>query len=217
VALDDKDATMRERCCIVTGDRLPETALVRFVADPDGNVVPDVAAKLPGRGLWVRAERSVLDRAIAKNLFSKAAKEPVRAGADLPERTVGQLIGRMAGDLGLARRAGQLVLGFDNVAKAIESRTPPIVLVEARDGSPDGRRKLLALAQRHHLALQLNDDLDNAELSVALGRENVIHAALKSGRLTDRLIADAGRLRGLRSAPEAISAGSTPARHERDE
>ncbi len=207
------DESLRERHCIVTGEVLSDAALVRFVADPDGNVVPDIAATLPGRGLWVKADCDALKVAVEKNLFSKVAKAKVRASADLVARTKKLLADRMTADLGLARRAGQLVFGFDNVANALQSKTPPSVLVEARDGAADGKRKLLALAHSRNHAVVVVECLDSAEISLALGRENVIHAALKSGRLSERLVVDAGRLKGFRASG---SAGPTPA-IERDE
>ena len=123
----------------------------------------------------------------------------------------------MQADLGLARRAGQLVLGFDNVRRTLDDKVPPAVLVEARDGAADGRRKLAGSAHAHSLKTETIDCLSTAELSLALGRENVIHAALKPGRLAERLIFDAGRLRGFRPVSSAKkSAGSTPAPSERD-
>src|SRR5580765_5161387 len=92
----------RERRCIVTGDVLPEARLLRFVLGPGGAVVPDVEAKLPGRGIWIRAERAVIAQAVAKRLFAKAAKAPATADADLPERAEARLVERMLAHLGLA-------------------------------------------------------------------------------------------------------------------
>ena len=208
--------SVRERRCIVTGEVLPESELIRFVVAPDNSVVPDVAAVLPGRGHWVRADRAVLDKAIARNLFSKSAKTSVSVPHDLCARTERLIAERMMADLGLARRAGQLIFGFDNVTRAIQSRSAPTVLVEASDGAADGRRKLVALMQARNPAVEIVDCLDSREISLALGRENVIHAALKSGRLSERLAMDAGRLKGFRAA-RANSAGANPARNESDE
>jgi formate-dependent nitrite reductase cytochrome c552 subunit len=146
--------------------------------------------------MWVRAERKAIDTAVAKNLFAKAAKADVKATADLADRVERLLVARMQGDLGLARRASQAVLGFDNVLRAMEG--PVAVLVEARDGAADGRRKLAQAAYARGLKIQMIEALDGAELSLALGRENVIHAALKPGRLAQRLIFDATRLSGFR-------------------
>lgn len=211
-----KDDDMRERRCIVTGEVLPEERLVRFVADPEGVVTPDVAAKLPGRGLWVSAERAVLEKAIAKNAFSRAAKAPVTAPAGLADRVEAQLVQRMQGDIGLARRSGHLVMGFDNVMRAIDGRKPPSVAIEARDGAADGRRKLFAAARSRDVALRVLDCLSSAELSVALGKDNVIHAALLPGRLAERLIFDAGRLEGFRAKKEVPGrAKGTDERYER--
>jgi predicted RNA-binding protein YlxR (DUF448 family) len=207
---------LRERRCLVSGTTLPEVELMRFAADPDGNVVPDVAASLPGRGMWVKADRASIATAAAKNLFSKSAKASLKASIDLPARVEMLLVARMLGDLGLARRASQLVLGFDNVLRALGEKVPPALLIEANDGAADGRRKLAGSAHARGLKIETIDCLTSDELSLALGRENVIHAALKPGRLAERLIFDAGRLAGFRPASSAkTSAGSTPAPNER--
>ena len=211
-----EENALRERRCLVSGEVVPEARLMRFAADPDGNVVPDVAASLPGRGMWVSADRASIATAVTKNLFSKSAKAPLKATADLPARVETLLAARMQADLGLARRAGQLVLGFDNVLRALDDKRPPALLIEAHDGAADGRRKLAGSAHARGLKIETIDSLTAEELSLALGRENVIHAALKPGRLAERLIFDAGRLAGFRPASSARpSAGSTPAPNER--
>jgi predicted RNA-binding protein YlxR (DUF448 family) len=208
---NDDEAAMRERKCIVTGEVCEEAHLIRFAVSPDGDVVPDIAAKLPGRGIWVGADRATLQRAIAKNLFSKAAKANVKADAGLADRVEHLIAQRMIGDLGMARRSGAIVTGFDQVAHALESAAPPAVLMEASDGAADGRRKIFGMAHARGLSPAILDCLSSAELSVAVGRENVIHAALKAGALAERLIFEAGRLSGFR--PAKTDAGSTPA-HE---
>lgn len=211
-----EENALRERRCLVAGEVLPENQLMRFAADPDGNVVPDVAASLPGRGMWVKADRASIAAAAAKNLFSKSAKAPLMASADLPARVEALLVARMQADLGLARRAGQLVLGFDNVLRALDDKVAPALLVEASDGAADGRRKLAGSAYARDLKIEIIDRLTAEELSLALGRENVIHAALKPGRLAERLIFDAGRLAGFRPVSSAgTSAGSIPTPNER--
>ena len=192
---------VRERSCIVTRTVLPEEKLVRFVVDPQGQVVPDIAAKLPGRGMWVSADRATLERAVAKGHFSRAAAEPAAVTNDIVNRVEKLLVERMCGDLGLARRAGQLVFGFDNVVRALSAACPPAVLIEASDGADDGRRKLVGMSKT--AAVTVVDCLTRAEMSLALGRENVVHAALKSGRLSVRLAADAGRLGGFRGRQDA--------------
>lgn len=207
---------MRERRCIVTGEVLPEARLIRFVSDPDGNVVPDIAAKLPGRGIWVSADRKSLEKAIAKNLFSRSAKKPLKADAELPARVERLLIARMSDDLGLARRSGALIMGFDQVERALGGINPPLLLVEASDGAADGRRKLIAVAWAQGLKPRVIECLNSQELGLALGRENVVHAALKSGQLADRLEMNAGKLAGFRAvSPEIDAAGPNPVTDER--
>ncbi|HVW73592.1 MAG TPA: RNA-binding protein [Rhizomicrobium sp.] len=201
--MEETEHGSRERRDIVSGEVMPENRLLRFVADPDGKVVPDVAAKLPGRGLWVAATRAAVRTAVEKKLFSRAAKAPVSADADLGARAEKALVTRMLGDLGIARRSGAAVLGFDNVLRQLEGPRPPKVLIEAFDGSPDGKRKLYAATHRLALDCVVIETLTSAELGLALGRENVIHAAVQPGGLADRLMFDAERLSGFRSRSES--------------
>ena len=193
----------RERRDIVTGEIMPEHRLVRFVANPDGQIVPDVAAKLPGRGLWVEATRAAIATAVQKKLFARAAKANVSAGGDLADRTEKALLSRMLGDLGLARRSGAATMGFDNVLRALDSARPPGLLVEAQDGSGDGKRKLYNAAHARSLKPVVVECLTSAELGLALGRENVVHAAVQPGGFMERLALDAQRLGALRSEREA--------------
>ena len=202
---DGSRADARERRDIVSGEVMPENRLLRFVADPDGKVVPDVAAKLPGRGLWVAATATAIRTAVEKKLFSRAAKAQLQAEADLVQRAEKALVAHMLGDLGIARRSGALVLGFDNVLRQLEGPKPPKVLIEAFDGAPDGKRKLYAAAHRLELKCIVIETLTRAELGLALGRENVIHAAVQPGGLADRLMFDAERLSGFRSRSERDS------------
>jgi uncharacterized protein len=197
----------RMRRCIVSGDVLPEGRLVRFAAGPDGAVVPDVEAKLPGRGLWVRAERKAVEQAIAKGSFARAAGEPVKADASLTARTEERLVERMLDHLGLGRRAGALILGFDQVERALRGPNPPAVIIEAADSALDGRRKLHAASRASGIVPFVISALTSAELSLALGRSNVVHAALKSGRIAERLLFDAGRLDGFRPLKPWVWAG----------
>jgi predicted RNA-binding protein YlxR (DUF448 family) len=205
-------ADARERRDIVSGEVMPDSRLMRFVAGPDGVVVPDASAKLPGRGLWVEASRKAVDTAVEKKLFSRAAKRPASGGepsmkvtatADLADRAEKALVTRMLGDLGIARRSGQLLLGFDNVLRGLEGSKPPKVLIEAFDGARDGKRKLYAAAHRLELNCVVIESLTSAELGLALGRENVIHAAVQPGGLAERLTFDAERLCGFRLRPLA--------------
>jgi uncharacterized protein len=211
---DEDDGAMRERKCIVSGKVRDEARLIRFVVSPDGEVVPDLAAKLPGRGMWVSADRKSIETAIAKNHFSKAAKANVKASADLADRVEKLLVRRMTDDLGMAKRSSALVSGFDNVLRELDGAKGPAVLVEASDGAADGRRKLVGSAKARGFRLPLIDVLTSDEISLALGRENVIHAALKSGALAERLIFEAGRLCGFRAS--GGHAGPIPADEGRE-
>jgi uncharacterized protein len=201
----------RERRCIVTGDHLPEARLYRFVASPDAKVVPDVEAKLPGRGLWVRADKKTITQACARGFFSRAAKAPLVADVKLPELAEERLVERMLALIGLARRSGELILGFDQIEQALrgtgKERNPPAVIVEAADASPDGTRKLHGAALSRGIFPFVIGAFTSDELSLALGRPNVVHAALKSGRLAERMIFDAGRLEGFRPLKSWIWAG----------
>jgi hypothetical protein len=202
----------RERRCIVTGEVRGQAQLIRFVVSPDGQVTPDLAAKLPGRGIWVSADRVILERAIAKNHFSKAARASVKADPGLADLVEKQIVSRMMGDLGMARRSGAIVTGFDSVTRAMQDHPKPALLIEARDGAADGRRKLLNFARAHGVQLAVLDCLTNDELSLALGLGNVIHAALKPGSLAQKLMFEAGRLSGFRQSK--ADAGQAPPAHE---
>jgi uncharacterized protein len=195
---DEGVSGSRTRRCIVTGDVLPEGRLLRFVAAPDGAIMPDVQAKLPGRGIWLKSERGTIETAVKKRLFARAAKAQVSAGEDLAIQAESLLVERMLSQLGLARRAGQLILGFDQVERALRGDTPPALVIEAADGSPDGSRKLQAAALAKGIAPYVIGFLTNEELSLAVGRGNVVHAALAPGHMAERLIFEAGRLEGFR-------------------
>jgi len=207
--MEDEEHEDRQRRDIVSGEVMPEHRLIRFVAAPDGTIVPDAAAKLPGRGLWVEATRKAIAKAVEKKLFARAAKAPrgevanritVTATGDLADRAEKALLARIVGDLGIARRSGTLVLGFDNVLRAMDGpKAPPALLIEASDGSKDGKRKLYNAAHARDLKPVVVECLSSTELGLALGRENVIHAAVHPGGLAERLTLDAQRLTALRS------------------
>jgi len=207
----DEEETMVERRSIATGAVRPISQLVRFVVGPEGDVVADIEGKLPGRGMWVEAERKAIAAALAKNAFAKAAKQPVKVAPDLGARVEALLARRLAATLGLAKRAGQLVQGHDNVIRALDARQPPRVLVEASNAAADGRRKLKGAARSRDVSVEIVDCLTGAELSLALGLQNVIHAAVKPGPLAERLIADGLRLKGLRANS---GSGDTKEKHE---
>jgi uncharacterized protein len=189
-------AASRERRDIVSGEVMAEARLVRFVAAPDGGVVPDLAAKLPGRGMWVEATRAAVEQAARRNAFARSAKAPLKPAGDLPDQVAGLLRDRLLAGLGLARRAGELTFGFEKVSSAILAGKAAW-MVEAADGAVDGRRKLLQAA--HHLAKPpgLFGAFTTQELSLALGVGPVVHLVFLAGRSAERWTQDVRRFEGF--------------------
>jgi predicted RNA-binding protein YlxR (DUF448 family) len=200
-----KRADEPTRSCFVTRRRAAKEELVRFVVDPTGEVRADVAGRLPGRGMWLSAERDVVDSAVGRNLFARAARRQVRVDPDLAEEVGRLLAARVLDGLGLARRAGEVIGGFEKVRAALGGRGAA-VLVEASDAAADGRRKLQSLAP--HLPVIVA--FDRSELGRALGRDEVVHVAVSSGVLARRLVSDARRLDGFR--PGALDEAARAAR-----
>jgi ribosomal protein L7Ae-like RNA K-turn-binding protein len=161
-------------------------------------VTPDLKERLPGRGLWVTASRVVLDQAAAKNAFSKAAKQSVKAGPDLADRVVALAKREVAELLGLARKSGQLVAGFEKVDAALRADKVR-VLVAASDGAVDGRGKLARIAGS---GVEICAPLTAAELAQALGREHAVHAAIKAGGIAEKTIIASRRFIALTQGPE---------------
>jgi predicted RNA-binding protein YlxR (DUF448 family) len=192
-----RDATTdRERRDLVTHEVMDESRLIRFVAGPDGSVFPDLGRKLPGRGLWVAADRASVAQAAKKNLFSRAAKTKLHAAADLADTVESQLVRRCLDQLGLARREGVLISGFEKSAASIRAGKAAWV-IEASDGASDGRGKILALAR--HQTTKVCGAFSADDLSLALGLENAIHAVLLLGGRADRWTTEVERLAGFRS------------------
>ena len=187
----------RERRDIVSGEVMAEARLIRFVAGPDGTVVPDLSRKLPGRGLWVEATRAALDQAVKRGGFSRAAKAPLKPAPDLSDLVERLLMQRILDRLGLARRAGELTYGFEKVSAAIAGGRAAW-MIEAADGAADGRRKLLQLAERITPRPRLFGLFGSDELSLALGLGNVIHLVFLAGRGAERWTEDVQRLSGFR-------------------
>ena len=185
------------RRCIVSGEVSETGALVRFVVDPEGTVVPDVAGDLPGRGMWLSSRREVLDTARTKGLFARAARMRVSVDEGLADLTERLLARRSLDTLGLARRAGRAVVGFQKV-RALLGSGEAAVLIAARDAATDGKAKL----RRVGAAVPEVTLFTVAELSLALGRENVVHAALSPSKLANRFLIETARLAGFRPSDE---------------
>jgi predicted RNA-binding protein YlxR (DUF448 family) len=190
------EAHARERRDIVTGEVRDEAGLIRFVPGPDGVVVPDLARKLPGRGIWVAADRGSVETAAKKGLFARAAKAKLTAPSDLADQVEILLKRRVLSALGLARKSGDLTSGFEKVSSAIRSGKAAW-LIEASDGAADGRRKLWAQARKQSPPPGLLGVFAAQELGLALGGENVIHTAFLAGRAADRWAQDVQRLSGF--------------------
>ena len=133
-----------QRTCIVTRVVQPPEAMIRFVRGPDGAVVPDLRAKLPGRGAWISAKRDAVATAVRKNLFARAFKGPAQAGPDLPDRIVTGLREDLRQAIAMANKAGCVVAGFSKVEAAIGGQPGAVALIHAAEASPDGRRKIAA-------------------------------------------------------------------------
>jgi len=188
----------KHRRCIATGELHERAALVRLVVAPDGQLVPDVEGRLPGRGLWLTPRRDIVERAVTKRLFTRAARRPVLVPPELADRIEALLAQRCRDMIGLARRSGVAVAGFERVTETVR-RGDAGLLVFARDGAEAGRRKLAGLGR----AVPSAAALTAAELGAAFGRERVVHVAVGPGRLALRLLADLRRLAGLRAEAAA--------------
>ncbi|WP_395542606.1 RNA-binding protein [Neotabrizicola sp. sgz301269] len=184
-----------ERKCIASGEVSPKAGLIRFVIGPEAMVVPDVAAKLPGRGLYVAADRALIARAVAKGLFARAARQPVKAPPDLAEMVEALVARRVLDLLSMARKAGDAVTGYEKVKEWLE-KGQARVLIQAADGSERGKTKLRAPEGENTLI----SCLTAGEIGLAFGRERAIHAALAAGGLTTRVVEEAARLAGLRAS-----------------
>lgn len=173
-----------DRSCIVTRKAGTEDELLRFVLSPDGEVVPDLNRKLPGRGCWVSLDRKTLGEAVKTKAFNRGFKGESRIPQDLPER-VGILLRQQAlAHLSLARKAGEAVSGFTKVEDALK-KGPVRVLLHAAEAAEDGNRKLDKLKSPSTLSCNI---FQSHEMDLAFARENVIHAAIAAGGLAERLV-----------------------------
>lgn len=200
---DKSEADGPERKCLATGEVQPKTGLIRFVVGPEARIVPDLAGKLPGRGLYVSSDRTAIDTAVKKNLFARGAKQPVQVPEGLAELLEQMLVKRVIDLLSLARRSGTAVAGYEKV-KTMLQMEDATVLLQAEDGSGRGKSKLSTPYGGRYIGWLSAD-----ELGAAFGRQTVIHAALGSGGLVPRIVEEAMRLKGLRVP-------SQPATHSGD-
>lgn len=202
-----------ERRCIVTREVQPKGGLIRFVVGPDGAIVPDLAGKLPGRGLWVAADAEALAKAAAKGHFARAAKQAVKVAPDLVRQVEERLARQVVDLIAMARKAGLALAGMEKTKAALVSGQA-VLLIQAADGSVRGRSALRPPGD----ASSLVSCLLGRELGLAFARDSVIHAAVLAGGLAERIRDEAQRLAGLRGkdfgAPSEDAAGDVEAAGE---
>lgn len=186
------------RRCIVTRESHPKEAMLRFVLGPDRQLVPDLAGRLPGRGMWLSARADVLERALSRGAFNRAARGQVQLPPDLRARIETGLKGRIRDQVGLARRAGQAVSGFQQVREWLQAGRAGL-LVEASDGSLSERDRLAGRRGTPMVAV-----LSAKELGAVFGRDHAVHVAIAPGRIADMLVQEAGRL----AAVSGIASGA---------
>ena len=199
-----------ERRCLASGESGPKELMIRFVVSPAGEVVPDVAGRLPGRGFWLRPEPAMMkDTGALVRLFGRAARRTVTVSADLALRVEGLLAQRCLERIGLARRAGRALAGADKVAEAMaRGQGRGGMLLEAADAGADGRNKMASDADEVRVIRAFTAD----ELGSVFGRARTVHALVVAGGHADALRHDAARLEGLRGGAEA--ARGLERRHE---
>jgi predicted RNA-binding protein YlxR (DUF448 family) len=197
----------RERMCVLTREVRPVADLIRFVVGPDGAAVPDLKSKLPGRGVWVTATRDALAEAVKRKALVRGFKREVRLNADLVTQT-GQLLEQAALDaLAMAGKAGLVANGFGKTEAALADEDKRVIgLIHATDAAPDGVRKLGAALRRRDSGDQVAviTSLTTAQLDLALGRPNVVHAALLAGPASDTFLARLRRLERFRSGEQSV-------------
>lgn len=199
----------RERRCVATGAVKPEGRLLRVALAPDGTLVPDLAARLPGRGGWVSADRASIDLAVKKRLFSRAFEQSVAAPDGLADQFEALLETRALSLLGLSRRAGSLAMGYDGARLALSKGPAPAWRIEARDGAIDGRSKLDRLAEAAHPGLRVAGCFTAEAIGAALGRAGIVHAVLGQGPEASAFGAVIGKLAGFREIDPGGDPGAT--------
>lgn len=181
-----------ERKCIATGEVQPKYGLIRFVLGPEDQVYPDILGKLPGRGMWVSADKAALETAVKKGLFSRSAKQAVKVPETLIADVETQLARRVVDLISMSRKSGHAVAGYEKVKDWL-AKDYAEILIQASDGSERGKSKLSTPQDGMFIGWLTAD-----ELGLAFGKQTVIHGALASGGLTDRVVEEAQRLKGVR-------------------
>ena len=200
------------RTCIVTRGEHPPEDLIRFVAGPDGSVVPDLARRLPGRGVWVLADAANVAEAVRRKAFSRSLRRPAVAAPDLAERVEALLVRRAMDALSIANKTGAVATGFENVSRRLETGSV-LCLVHGSDAAPDGATKL---DRKYHA---ISRDLEQVavvlapltidQLSLALGRPTVVHVCLGDSVAAQTFVQSAGRLVRFRAGTIPVASASS--------
>jgi predicted RNA-binding protein YlxR (DUF448 family) len=204
-----------ERTCALSRARRAPDELIRFVRDPAGVIVPDVASRLPGRGVWVSCSRKAVAEAARRGVFARSLKRPVTVPDGLDELVERLLVRRACEALSLANKAGSVISGFTKTDIAI-SRGEAVALVHASDAADHGVGKLDRKFKAVWAELELKGEapvitqMSSAELSLAIGRSNVVHAALTQGGAAKHFLKEAGRLKRYRSSMHGEAARPQP-------
>jgi len=199
-----------ERTCALTRAQKPVDEMVRFVVGPDGAAVPDIKRKLPGRGLWITGTRSALREALQRKVFARGFRKEVRVAADLVESTE-RLLARAALDaLAMANKAGLVLTGFSRIEAAL-GRERLVALLHGADAAADGKRKIEAAMRRHNRVETgppvIIEAFTSGQLDLALGRLNVVHAALLAGSASETFLARALRFERFRDGKPGDTMG----------
>lgn len=204
----DEGADGPLRLCALSRVHKRPDELIRFVLGPDGVIAPDLARRLPGRGVWVDATRESVAAAVYRQVFARSLKEAVLLPDDLPALIERLMVKRLGEAISIANKAGLLTAGFGKVDELI-ARGQAAVLIHAADGAKDGSakldRKFKALLGPERATEVTVEELTGPELDLAIGRSNVVHAAASEGGASQRILQEAMRVRRYRSTSEAPS------------
>ena len=190
----DKKNLHQTRKCLVTGLTEEKKDLVRFVIGPDQNLVPDIDQNLPGRGYWVLAQRSIIEKALKKNVFLRIVKNKISIDPNLLKIIESQTTKKIINQISLSRKAGMAIFGFEKVKSALLNKNIGL-LIQASDGSKREKQRIITA----NTPSALNDCLSGAELGKAFGREKVIHCVILLSGFVENIVFNANRLNNLKN------------------
>lgn len=209
---DDGDFPVNDRTCIVTREAEAPEGLIRFVAGPDGQVVPDLKRQLPGRGCWVKVDRALVDRAVQRKIFARALKRDVTADPDLGALVDRLMAADLVGMMNMARKAGQFVSGATKVDAAVRSGAS-LAVFHAVDAAADGVRKIDQARKAWKFGSNAEEDIPSfsfftsAEMDDLMGQNAFIHACALAGQAGDGVVKRATMLDKYRGAGQSGAVG----------